>query len=117
MAPDAEVLRAWLRAHPPSAGLGFISEVVSLFERLNTRLRADLGSAFQVGHSYFMVPSLDEERLRDIWEHQIRPLLDDYALLQPGRLVPPKFDELLGGDRRVPASRKRQLVENDALSH
>src|SRR5207302_139114 len=63
MPPDAAVLAAWLRGHPPRAGGEFAGRVVELFGRLNARLRDDLGPQQQVGHSYFMVPDLDEDRL------------------------------------------------------
>src|SRR5205823_3058246 len=69
MPPDAAVLAAWLGAHPPEGGPAFAARVVGLFERLNGRLRADLGPQYQVGHSYFMVPHLDEARLGAVWQH------------------------------------------------
>ena len=84
MPPDAAVLRAWLAAHPPAAGPEFAAAVVGLFERLNVRLRADLGPQQQVGHSYFMVPDLDAGRLRLVWEHHVRPLLEEYFARAPG---------------------------------
>ncbi len=60
--------------------------MTGLFERLNARLRADLGPQVQVGHSYFMVPDLDEARLRLVWQHHVRPLLDE-ALRRSARPV------------------------------
>src|SRR5262249_40667154 len=101
MPPDAGVLMAWLRDHPPRRGAGFAGMVVRLFERLNTRLRSDLGPAFQVGHSYFMVPELDETRLRVVWKHQVEPLLDEYFVGQPGRGAAYTLEKLLS----EPASR------------
>jgi hypothetical protein len=85
MPPDTGVLAEWLRAHPPAAGEEFAAGVVQLFERLNARLRADLGPQYQVGHSYFMVPDLDEARLRVVWRHQVQPLLEEYFTGQPQR--------------------------------
>src|SRR5262249_27956076 len=63
MPPDAAILAAWLKVHPPAVDASFADTIVGLFERLNARLCADLGPACQVGHSYFMVPGLDEARL------------------------------------------------------
>jgi MoxR-like ATPase len=94
MPPDAAVLTAWLRVHPPR-GSAFAEVVVRVFERLNSRLRSELGPAFQVGHSYFMVPDLDPARLRVIWEHQVEPLVDEYFAGQPGRSAPYALDRLL----------------------
>ena len=52
------------------------------FEDLNSRLARDLGPDRQVGHSFFMVPDLTADGLRTVWEHHVRPMLDD---LYPGR--------------------------------
>src|SRR5262249_20754328 len=64
MEPDAGVLSAWLEAHPPAGGPAFAARVVALFERLNAKLRSEVGAHAQLGHSYFMVAGLDEARLR-----------------------------------------------------
>jgi hypothetical protein len=105
MAPDTAVLADWLRAHPPAAGADFAATVVRLFERLNARLHADLGPHCQVGHSYFMVPDLDEGRLRVVWQHQVRPLLDEYFAGQPQRAAEYDVDGLLNGP--PPRERRR----------
>jgi hypothetical protein len=106
MPPDPAVLAEWLRAHQPAAGADFAGTVVRVFERLNARLRADLGPHCQVGHSYFMVPDLDESRLRVVWQHQVRPLLEEYFAGQPGRAADYDLDGLLNGrpqkERRRP---------------
>jgi hypothetical protein len=100
MAPDSGVLASWLSAHPPAAGPAFAERVLTLFERLNARLRADLGPQGQVGHSYFMVGDLDEARLRIVWQHHVRPLLDEHFAGRPERLASYELDSLLGGARR-----------------
>jgi 5-methylcytosine-specific restriction endonuclease McrBC GTP-binding regulatory subunit McrB len=102
IAPDASVLANWLRVRPPAAGAAFADKVVLLFERLNARIREDLGPQCQIGHSYFMVPDLDESRLRAIWEHQVGPLLEEYFTGQPGRAAAYEMDELLTGRRKRP---------------
>jgi 5-methylcytosine-specific restriction enzyme B len=103
MPPDSAVLRAWLATHPPAAGLEFAAAVVGLFERLNARLRTDLGSQQQVGHSYFMVPDLDADRMRVVWDHHVRPLLEEYFLGHPERAAGYDLDRLLDG-RAEPAN-------------
>ena len=100
MPPDAAILSEWLRAHPPRDGESFAGRVVQLFEGLNRRLSEDLGASFQVGHSYFMVPDLDESVLRTVWEHQVRPLVQEYFTLQPARATRFEFDELWNGGKR-----------------
>jgi MoxR-like ATPase len=110
MPPDAEVLAAWLRAHPPAAGGEFADAVVALFGRLNARLREDLGPQQQVGHSYFMVPDLDEGRLAILWQHHVLPLLEEYFAGQPGRLAAYALDRLLNGERAGERGRKRPVA-------
>ncbi len=107
MPPDAAVLSAWLAAHPPAAGPPFAARVVGLFERLNARLKADLGPPYQVGHSYFMVPHLDEARLATVWRHQVGPLLEEFALHHPGRGGAYELKDLFRPDPGRPAGRKR----------
>jgi MoxR-like ATPase len=107
MPPDAAVLRAWLAAHPPAGGPEFAAAVAGLFERLNARLRADLGPQQQVGHSYFMVPDLDAARLRVVWEHHVRPLLEEYFPGHPERAAAYDLERLLDG-RDEPAERPRR---------
>jgi hypothetical protein len=97
MPPDAGVLRAWLTTHPPADGPDFAAAVLGLFERLNARLRADLGPQQQVGHSYFMVPDLDAARLRVVWDHHVRPLLEEYFLGHPERAAAYDLGRLLDG--------------------
>jgi hypothetical protein len=107
MPPDATVLRAWLKAHPPSGGADFADMVVAIFERLNARLRAELGPAFQVGHSYFMVPDLDDDRLQVVWEHQVGPLIEEYFAGRPGQATGYELEELLA-DRASSAGRRHR---------
>lgn len=95
MPPDARVLASWLEAHPP-ADEPFGPKVVALFETLNRNLADDLGSGFQVGHSYFMVPSLDPGQLRVVWDHHVRPLLNEYFAAYPKRLTAYDLDALMG---------------------
>jgi 5-methylcytosine-specific restriction protein B len=109
MLPDAGVLARWLQQHPPTAGAAFAGRVQKLFERLNAKLRADLGPQGQIGHSYFMVPDLDEARLRMIWQHHVRPLLEEHFAAQPGRLASYEIDILL--DDSSPRSERRRRVE------
>jgi 5-methylcytosine-specific restriction protein B len=109
MPPDPAVLSRWLHAHTPTAGSTFTERVVMLFERLNARLRADLGPQGQIGHSYFMVPDLDEARLRIIWQHHVRPLLEEHFAGQPGRLAGYEIDKIL--DDSSPRGGRRRRAE------
>jgi 5-methylcytosine-specific restriction enzyme B len=108
MSPDASVLAAWLRVHVPASGPAFAEKVTALFERLNARLRTDLGPQIQVGHSYFMAPDLDEQRLRLMWQHHVRPLLDEYFSGQPGKAAAYDLDQMMDGEVRRPSDHKRR---------
>jgi MoxR-like ATPase len=109
MPPDAAVLAAWLETHPPRGDDQLAVAVVRLFEELNERLRADLGPERQVGHSYFMVPELDEAKLRVVWEHHVRPLLNEYFAAAPERAAGYGLNDLLSGrksQRQFPSKSK-----------
>jgi hypothetical protein len=83
MPPDPALLARWLDDHPPAdPDPRFGARLVRWFEDLNRRLARDLGPDRQVGHSFFMVPDLTPDGLRTVWEHHVRPVLDD---LYPGR--------------------------------
>src|SRR5262249_20724559 len=110
MPPDGRILAAWLPLHPPAAGPGFADAVVRLFEQLNADLRADLGGTQQVGHSYFMVPDLDEARLKVVWQHHVWPLLEEYFAGQPQRLAAYDLETLLEG-RPARRPRRRRAAE------
>jgi 5-methylcytosine-specific restriction protein B len=107
MSPDSGVLASWFEKHPLKEGEGFGQQVVTLFETLNEQLQQDLGPNYQIGHSYFMVPNLDESRLRMVWQHHIQPLLQEYFTGQQQRLSAYDLDLLLKGKD----NRKRKKIE------
>ena len=41
------------------------------------------GSNYAVGHSYFMMDEMKKVDLRDVWDLQIYPLLEDYFFDRP----------------------------------
>jgi 5-methylcytosine-specific restriction enzyme B len=102
MPPDARVLSSWLTAHPP-ADEEYAPRVVALFEGLNRKLADDLGPACQVGHSYFMVPDMTEGRLRVVWQHHVRPVLEEYFAAHPQRLAGYELEVLTGARKKARA--------------
>ncbi|MBP3954975.1 DUF2461 family protein [Gemmata sp. G18] len=104
MPADAAILASWLESRagvdPPDST--FTPRVVLLFEELNRRLARDLGPEKQVGHSLFMVPDLDNEKLTAVWEHHVRPLLLDYLGGREDRLKDYAPERLLtaGAEKR-----------------
>jgi len=83
MAPDPALLARWLDEHPPAdPDPRFGPRLVRWFEDLNRRLTRDLGADRQIGHSFFMVPDLTVDGLHTVWEHHVRPMMNE---LYPGR--------------------------------
>jgi uncharacterized protein (DUF2461 family) len=111
MRPDAGVLASWLATHVP-AGPAFGERLLGLFERLNARLRADLGPHGQVGHSYFMVENLDEAKLQVVWQHHIRPLLEEHFAARPDRLASYELNDFLEGKSSSKRRRRAEPVSN-----
>ena len=109
MDPDARVLSSWLMGQP-LVGEAMAARVLRLFDRLNAKLRTEVGPGSQVGHSFFMVPHLDEGRLRVIWQHHIRPLLDEIFAGQPGRAA--TYAALLDNDSPRPRPSRPTRVES-----
>lgn len=108
MPADAAVLASWLEARPEPPDPTFGPRVVLLFEELNRRLARDLGPDKQVGHSLFMVPDLDADKLGAVWAHHVRPLLLDYLGGREDRLKDYALERLLA--ERGEKKRKPKLV-------
>lgn len=81
MAPDSRVLQEWFRVNPPEEGAKFAQRVIKLFRKVNQRLASELDQECQIGHSYFMIPQLNQSRMFDIWHHQIAPMIREQAML------------------------------------
>lgn len=70
--PIANVLAKWVEAE------GQLDVLPSFVDAVNNRLAHELGGRHLVlGPSYFMRRNIDEAMLREIWEYQIRPLVED----------------------------------------
>jgi 5-methylcytosine-specific restriction enzyme B len=108
MQPDSHVLASYLHTHIPAAGPAFVERVVTLFERLNAKLCAELGPNARVGHSYFMVDDLDEARLRVVWQHHVRPLFEEHFHGHSDRLSGYNLDHLLDGASQRTGKRRRK---------
>ncbi len=95
VAPSAEVLRSHYA--PPDHHNQLGESLFVGFDRLNAAIEDLMGDTHHgVGHSYFMVESMDRPRLDAIWERQILPLLEDYVGGRPGALEGVTIDQLFG---------------------
>ena len=74
--PDVEILKKFYADSSNTNNLG--QELFDGFESLNSKLRADLDKHFMVGHSYFMEPTMNVQRLRNIWNQEVFPLIEEY---------------------------------------
>lgn len=89
--PDADILREYLERQ----GLADIRWVADLLEQLNRKLEEDgIDWHLQIGQSHFMDEHLDEPRVRLIWEHSIKPTLEEYFYRQPDKLKDYGLDEM-----------------------
>lgn len=87
-ANQAGILRRWLQTMRPD-----MAYVADLVDRVNEIIGHE---AMAIGHSYFMHKDLDEERLRDIWEYEIMPRLQEEFFDRPDKLQACQLDRLLG---------------------
>ncbi len=95
-APDVELLRRYLAAHPPAP-----LWAADFLEALNRRLGEDgISPDFYVGHTYFLRPDLDADAVDRAWRYAIRPTLAELFYARPAALD--AYDRIaarfLGGD-------------------
>ena len=72
--PDDDPVRGVLRSYleDKSPGMEWVADVV---DRANELLQEDRHAA--IGPSYFMKPDLDEDAVRRIWDHNVRPYIQE----------------------------------------
>ena len=87
--PVQGLLRRWLRENAP--GMEWVAGVV---DRANRQLGEDSEAA--IGPSYFMRPGLDDEQVRLIWEHNVRPYVEEQLYGQRDRLTEFDLEKLRG---------------------
>ena len=95
--PVEGLLRRWMELH--TADMAWVAAVV---ERANQKLD-DRQAA--IGPSYFMKLDLDEEKMRLIWEHNVRPYVEEHLYGEHERLAEFDLDRLrreIDGNRPEP---------------
>jgi hypothetical protein len=91
--PNMSVLRAFYEKKKGTNSLG--EKLYSGFEKLNQLVAQSVGDRhLQVGHSYFMVESMNQSKLEKIWMQQIMPLLEEYFFNEFDELEKFKFDDI-----------------------
>ncbi len=107
--PVQGLLQRWLDRNVP--GMEWVADVV---DSANEKLGGDSEAA--IGPSYFMRPGLDDEQVGLIWEHNVRPYVQEQLYGQPDRLAEFKLDTLrreAGGSAEAADTGGRQDEEAD----
>jgi 5-methylcytosine-specific restriction protein B len=76
--PDAEILERFYGTHENAVG-----DLIVGFEKLNEALKQKLDRHHLIGHTFFMADPMTPKRLRQIWDHKIQPLIEEYFFDQP----------------------------------
>ena len=84
--PVQGVLRRWLKRDAPE-----MSWVADLVERANEKLDERQAA---IGPSYFMKRDLDDDMVRLIWEHNVRPYVEEHLYGEHDRLAEFDLDRL-----------------------
>lgn len=80
--PRAEVLLRFYETHPND-----VADLIDGFERLNVELTKSLDRHHTIGHTFLMDRrGMTAGRLRQIWDRQIYPLIDEYLFDQQDQL-------------------------------
>ena len=88
--PASGLLERWLRANREPEWVGVLVDTV------NDDLAHELGgSHLLLGASHFMKKGLDRERLRQIWEYNVEPFIEDQFFGDPARIDRFRFDAVL----------------------
>lgn len=78
--PISQVLKTWVERE------GELAVLPEIVDALNNRLHRELGGDhLAFGPSFFMRQGITEDDLRDIWRHQVEPLIADLFFGDPQR--------------------------------
>ena len=84
--PIEGLLRRWLTQNHPD--MQWVADSVEL---VNAEMH-DRNSA--VGPSYFLRPNLDDEMVKRIWRHEVRPYLQEFYFDEPDRMAAFELEEV-----------------------
>jgi hypothetical protein len=78
--PSSEILEKHFESRENELG----SMLFEGFRNLNTRIEQDMGDRnYAIGHSYLMLESMSLSSLKDVWDLQLKPLVEDYFFDRP----------------------------------
>jgi 5-methylcytosine-specific restriction protein B len=61
------------------------AELITGFEKLNAKLAEDVDRHHTIGHSYVLHRVMTAATLREVWEQEIFPLIEDYFFDRPDK--------------------------------
>ena len=76
-------MAAILEGYYESEPVNEVGSLVEGFEALNVSLTGHLDRHHTIGHTFFMVPHMTRKRLGQIWDRQLKPLIEEYFFDQP----------------------------------
>lgn len=79
LAPNSDALRSFFAETDLQGG----DQLAAGLEALNAALTHDIDRHHTIGHSFLMKRDMSPRRLRDIWNRQIFPLIEEYFFDQP----------------------------------
>ena len=79
--PEPEILDRYY-AHPDHQN-AVVDDLVDGFVELNRRLEEHLDRHHSIGHTFFMNDSFTHKRLKQVWDRQLKPLIEEYFFDQP----------------------------------
>ena len=88
--PASGLLERWLRANGEPEWVGVLVDIVN-----NDLTDALSGSHLLLGASHFMKTGIDRDKLRQIWEYNIEPFIEDQFFGNPAQIDRFRFDAVL----------------------
>jgi hypothetical protein len=76
--PSQTILERWFKDREHD-----VPDLLEGFEKLNGNLEQQLGRHYLIGHTFLMKSPLTTHKLRQIWNHQLSPLIEEYFFDQP----------------------------------
>lgn len=87
--PSSDILRRYYSTDR----INQVPNLIAGFEALNENLTDYLDRHHTVGHTFFMSTEMTRNRLENVWERQIAPLIEEYFFDQPDIVGEFQFDQ------------------------
>lgn len=96
--PKREVIQKYYQGETKLDWNDIKIDILDLFDKLNDKIKDQLGRHHQIGHSYFMVKNLhplEKQKLEQIWKYNINPLIEEYFFNEDKKTKQFKLDALV----------------------